>query len=402
MSAAAAAQFDRHGLIVLALATFMSMAAMRACDPLLPMLAQTFAASTGDAARTISAYAVAYGLLQLVYGPLADRYGKFRVIAFGVAACVATNVMAAFSDSLGALVWARTLSGAAAAGIIPMTLAWVGDAVSYERRQEILAHIMTATLLGTAFGQWASGLLAESLGWRWAFAMIAAMFLVVAACMLPMTPARGPLARPAGTPGFARGVASVLSVRWARAILAITLVQGAFAFTAMAFIPSYLHDRFGLSLNWAAAIVALFALSGLAYTASARWLIARLGEAGLASGGASLLGLAYLAIAFAPHWGWTAPACAVAGLGFVMLHSTLQTHATQMAPALRGTAVSLFGACLFLGQSLGVLGAALLVDRIGFQTVFVVSGATIVLMGWGFARALRRRAARAATSTVAV
>lgn len=392
--------FDGRGLLMLAAASFLSMVAMRLCDPLLPRLAESFAASTGEAARTISAYAIAYGLLQLVYGPLADRYGKFRVIAVAVAVCAATNAYAALADSLNALVWARTLSGAAAAGIIPMSLAWVGDSVSYERRQEVLAHIMTATLLGTACGQWMSGLLAESWGWRWAFALVAALFLLAAATMLPASRRRGRAPGTAAPAGFFRGVKTVLGRPWARRVLGLTAIQGAFAFSAMAFIPAYLNARFGLSLNWAAAIVALFALSGLAYTAGARWLIAHLGETGLARVGGLVLGGAYIVIALVPHWIWTVPACALAGLGFVMLHATLQTHATQMAPEVRGTAVSLFGASLFMGQSVGVFGVALLVDHVDYRAAFLLSGIAIALLGTTFAAWLRARAAAERGATV--
>jgi MFS transporter, YNFM family, putative membrane transport protein len=50
-----------------------------------------------------------------------------------------------------------------------------------------------------------------------------------------------------------------------------------------------------------------------------------------------------------------------AGLGFYMMHSTLQINATQMAPAVRGTAMAVFAGCLFLGQSVGVsLGGLIL------------------------------------------
>jgi MFS transporter, YNFM family, putative membrane transport protein len=54
-------------------------------------------------------------------------------------------------------------------------------------------------------------------------------------------------------------------------------------------------------------------------------------------------------------WLWLAvPAIACIGLGFYMLHNTLQVNATQMAPEARGLAVSLFAFFLFTGQSLGV------------------------------------------------
>ena len=70
---------------------------------------------------------------------------------------------------------------------------------------------------------------------------------------------------------------------------------------------------------------------------------------------------AMLAVALAPVWWWSVPACAVMGLGFYMMHNTLQTNATQMAPERRGTAVAAFACCFFLGQSVGVGAAGLVV-----------------------------------------
>lgn len=58
---------------LIGLVAFASMASMRVCDPMLGTLATEFEASTGEASRVISAFAVAYGLLQLFYGPLGDR-----------------------------------------------------------------------------------------------------------------------------------------------------------------------------------------------------------------------------------------------------------------------------------------------------------------------------------------
>jgi predicted MFS family arabinose efflux permease len=76
-----------------------------------------------------------------------------------------------------------------------------------------------------------------------------------------------------------------------------------------------------------------------------------------------------------------------------MFHNTMQANATQMAPAARGTAVSLFAASLFLGQSIGVLLAAALVGRIGSTAVILLGGGVLMAVGGYFAAALRRRAA---------
>jgi predicted MFS family arabinose efflux permease len=85
------------------------------------------------------------------------------------------------------------------------------------------------------------------------------------------------------------------------------------------------------------------------------------------------------------------PASLLAGFGFFMFHNTMQTNATQMAPAARGTAVSLFASFLFMGQSLGVLLAAALVGRIGSTAVIVLGSGVLVAVGLYFAATLRRR-----------
>jgi predicted MFS family arabinose efflux permease len=362
---------------------------MRLCDPLLPALAHTFETTTGEAAYTISAFAISYGLLQLFFGPLGDRYGKFRVISMAVLCCTVGNFAALFARDMQWLVLARALSGATAGGIIPLSLAWIGDGVPYERRQEVLGHLMVATLLGTAFGQWMSGVLVDLAGWRWPFAVMVVMFAVMGFVLRRMCRSRGASAHePSVRIGFVRGMGVVLRMRWARWILMLTILEGAFAFSAVSFVPSYLHHRFSMPLNQAAAVVALFAGGGLIYALQARRMVTWMGERKLALSGSATMGVCLAGMALISHASLALPACFFAGLGFAMLHATLQTHATQMAPTVRGTATALFGASIFLGQSLGILAAAFAVDHGGFRMVFAVAGTVIIVTGFLFARSL--------------
>ena len=89
-----------------------------------------------------------------------------------------------------------------------------------------------------------------------------------------------------------------------------------------------------------------------------------------------------------PDWRFAVPACLLGGLAMYMLHNTLQTHATQMVPAARGTAVSLFACSLFLGQSLGVAGAAFIVDHASAVPVFAIAAVTLPLLAAWFGRRL--------------
>jgi len=190
----------------------------------------------------------------------------------------------------------------------------------------------------------------------------------------------------------------VLGVPWARAMLAFVAIEGALAFGAIAFLPAYLANTFGLGLSSAAAIVALYGVGGLSYSLTARWLVPRLGEAGLALTGGCALGLAWLALALGTHWWVAMPGAALAGLGFYTLHGVMQTHATQMAPAVRGTAVCLFASALFIGIASGVSVAGLVVDQAGYAPVFAASGMGLAALGAAFAASLHRRRHRAAAA----
>jgi predicted MFS family arabinose efflux permease len=369
---------------------FTSMASMRICDAMLPALAQEFAATAGQAAWAISAFALAYGVLQLFYGLLGDRFGKVKVIGLATLACTVGSVLAASSPSLEWLVASRALSGAAAAGIIPLTMAWIGDSVAYEDRQAVLAQLLGATVFGMIAGQWAGGLLAEAFGWRSAFVGLAVIFIVCGALLVSRVIFE-PRVKQCAPMGLLHGIRSVMGSRWPRVVLVVTAVEGALAFSALAFIPNDLHLRFGLSMPTAGGLVALYGIGGLAYSRTARRMVRRWGETGLARIGGIGTAVAFGTMALAPSWYFVPPACLLAGFGFYALHNTLQTNATQMAPWARGTAVSLFACSLFLGQSVGVLGAAWMVDRYAAPAVFAISAVGLLLLGLLFAELVQRR-----------
>lgn len=396
----------RAPMLVLGLASFASMASLRACDSILPLLATEFSTTTGAAAQTISAFAVAYGLLQIFYGPMGDRFGRPLVMAWAAVCCALANLALAGAPTMGSAIGWRLLAGAASGGIVPISLAWIGDAVAYDKRQIMLTRLMIATILGMISGQWLGGLLADAAGWRMVFLVLSALFatsawpLFRAARAHRLAIGTGSLQRPhwRWTAMFVHPIARVLKVRWARLVLVAVLVEGSFAFAAYAFVPSFLHHEFGLTLGQAGAVMALYGLGGLIFAAIARRAIPRLGERGLVLWGGAALAMSMTLLTVTPSWFWAAPACLVGGLGFYMLHSTLQAHATQMAPEIRGTAVSLFVVCLFLGQSLGVVLAAQAVDHASVRWVFASSAIALPSACLWFAAQLRRRARAAVTA----
>ena len=391
-------------LVALSLAALASGVSLRLADALLPRLMQEFSITLGQASQVITAFAVAYGLSQLLFGPLGDRFGKYRVIAWACAASAVTSLACAAAQSHAALLAGRLLAGATAAAVIPLSMAWIGDVVPYAQRQPVLARFLIGQISGFAIGVWAGGFAAAHLDWRMPFYAVALMFAAMALLLQWVRrrlPASAVATRAAPGPALRRmrdEFGAVLAQPWARVVLVTVFFEGAGVYGPFAFIAAHLHQRFGLPLSTVGALVMLYALGGLAFALAARLLVRHLGEVLLVRGGSVLMALALVLLASAPAWWWAMPACVVMGLGFYMMHNTLQTHATQMAPERRGAAVASFAACFFLGQSMGVGIAGLLVGTVGTAWVLVSGACCVLLVAWNFNHQRRVLAASAAAA----
>lgn len=397
----AAVALPRGAILALSMGGFCSAISLRVSDALLPRLADTFAVSIGSAASVVTVFALAYGIAQLFFGPVGDRYGKYRVIAWGATACVASAMLCALAPGFEALLGARLVAGATAASIIPLAMAWIGDVVPYAERQPVLARFLIGQILGISGGVVLGGYAADHLDWRTPFAVIAALFACNALVLLRIHRRLPAAARRTGAGGFsprrmAGEFGQVLARPWARRVLLTVFIEGLGLFGAFAFVATHLHQRFGLGLAAAGGIVMVYGLGGLLFALVAGRLVRRLGESGLTAWGAVLIAASLAAVAFAPSWPVAVPACFVCGLGFYMLHNTLQINATQMAPERRGAAVSSFASCFFLGQAAGVALAGFAVSRIGTGPTIALGGVVVLAVGLNFARMRRRPAAQGA------
>src|SRR3954464_5398463 len=110
---------NRGTIVLLALAAFASAASMRITDAMLPRLAERFDVGLAQAAHGITVFAVAYGVMQMVFGPLGDRFGKLRVIALAALAAAIATVACYLAPGYGTFVAARLVAGGFCGGIIP-------------------------------------------------------------------------------------------------------------------------------------------------------------------------------------------------------------------------------------------------------------------------------------------
>ncbi|MGC1777070.1 MAG: MFS transporter [Xanthobacteraceae bacterium] len=387
-----------RAIMFLAVAGFASQAQVRVTDSLLPQIAADFHTAVGIAAIVVTAYAVAHGSIQLVIGPFGDRFGKYRTVAITCAVGTVMVALCGMAGSLPELGLARFATGAAAGGwIIPISMAYVGDVTPYEQRQTILGRYLTGQILGQLFGQAAGGVLGDLVGWRNVFFVLSGIFAVATAGLF-FELITNPLTHVPRDPGktdkgFFADYAAVLKTPFARIVIIAAFIENALLWGAFAYIGAHLHARFAISYTLIGLSVGCFGIGGLIYAALVKTFVYRLGQIRLAVAGGFTIAAGYIVLALAPSW-WLAPLGTTAiGLGFYMLHNTLQTNATQMTPQARGTAVALFSSAIFIGQTVGVGIGAVVIDRIGAAPLFLGTAATLPVLAIWFARELKNKPA---------
>ena len=364
---------------------------MRLCDPMLPRFALEFDRPITTLAPIVTLFTIAYGIFSLVHGPLGDRRGKLNVISRATLLAAIGSAACGLAVSFEWLVVLRFVTGAACAAIIPLSLAWIGDSLPAEERQQTLARFAAATITGMMLGPVVGGVFVDTIGWRAAFALTALVFLIAGVRLLRFARSNPPHLANDLSSNVLAGYQALLRNPWMRFVIIIVAIEGACVIGALAFVPTLLHLHFDLPLWQAGLVVAMNGVGGLCFSWQSRWLINRLGVTGMARLGGLALGLGLFSIVLLPHWILALPACALMGFGFSMLHNTLQNLATQAHPDARGTAIAGFVLALFIGQSLGVSLAAWMIERYGFESVFIGAGLVLVVLGRVAAAGFSRR-----------
>jgi len=370
-------------IALMAMAAFASGFSLRLSDPLLPQVALEFGTSVGAASAIATAYAIPYGLTQAFAGLFGDRFGKCQAVAATCALSCLLVLLCAFSQSLPRLTIARFICAPAAATIVPLGMAFVGDVVPYERRQTVLARFLAGQMTGMIAGQIAGGIIGDHFGWRTAFFVLAAVFALAGGALMSQfghNPWTRPLRRAGESSlGFIADYRKLFASPWARFLCLAVFVEGAIFFGGFTYVAAYMNARFGLSFSVIGLVVAGFGVGSVLYAGAVQRLVHHLGQRGLVIGGGIVVMLGYLALA------------AALGFGYYMLHNTLQTNATQMLPEARGTAMAGFSSALFLGQSAGVTIAAPIFDRAGAVPVFILAAALWPMLAVWITRQLDRR-----------
>lgn len=370
-----------------AAASFASSFDRFAVSPLLVLVALDFGASLAQALAVASAYFLAYGVCQPLWGGLSDRFGRVRLMRAALLAAAAAGTLSAFAPNLGLLIAARALTGAFFGAVVPTSLTYVGDTVDEQHRQPALSDLMAAIAVGTALATAVAGILGDLVGWRVVFALPAA-FAVACSFALRRLPEPAREVRA----GAVATMVQCLRHRWVLVVVALALVEGAVTLGVLTLLAPSLQAQ-GVSAATAGLATAAYGVSVVLTTRVVRVLTRRMEMAGLMALGGSAVALGYAVLAVHVSVATVLAAATLIGVSWAFLHTSLQTWATVVLPHARGTVVSLFAASLFVGSSLGTWGAGPLSQHARWSLLFGIAaaGAALLTLAAVAARRVYRR-----------
>ena len=370
---------------VFAACAFASGFALRLADPIILPVATHFAITPQVAALLNTAYALPYALAQPFLGPIGDRFGKPRCIQVCVAGLAAMLLAGAFAPSLTLLLATRVGAGIFAGGLIPLVLAGLSDSVDMSERQVMIGRMLLAIISGQMLGSVVSGFANDAFGWHSALVIGAGVGAVAAAVAWLAMPAGASAAASRDSGSFATLYGRVLANPKAPWLIGGVAVEGMFFYGLFPYMGELLLATARPAGSIAAVtglVLGAFGVGGLLYAASVRRLLATLGVRRMCIVGAAAAAASYAALAAFTLWWLVAMALAVAGTSYYMLHNSLQTEATEIAPAARGSAVALFACGLFAGQGLGPLLFGALAHGAGFAAALLACAGGLLALGW--------------------
>ena len=149
--------------------------------PGIPDLRSEFSVGAGAGQFAISAFVYAFAAVQLVYGPLSDRFGRRSVLLWSMSLFTLGAILAVIADSFETLVASRIIQGIGAGAAPAVARAVVRDIYGPERSGQVLSYIMAAFGIIAVANPIAGGVLTDWFGWRAIFVYMAAYGAIIVA-----------------------------------------------------------------------------------------------------------------------------------------------------------------------------------------------------------------------------
>jgi predicted MFS family arabinose efflux permease len=320
------------------------------------------------AGQLITAAAVAMGTGAPLLAALLGGFDRRRLLVLALLWYAVGHAAAATMPTLSALLPVRALSVLGAAVFTPQAAAAINVLVPSEQRGRAMTFIFLGWSLASVLGMPMSGFIAETYGWRWAFAVVAVLSAAAAAAVWTTVP--DGVKPPALSLKSWRGA---LGDPWLMGMVAVTALSASGQFTLFSYFAPYYRQVLGADAASVTFLFFWFGAFGLVGNVVLTRRIDRLGAARCVNIGLSCMALALLLwpLTAANGQGGIRPVAVMAGvlvpwaLGCFSSNSAQQARLSQSDPSVAPALLALNTSAMYVGQAVGAGGGGLLLAAAG-------------------------------------
>ena len=338
---------------MLSLTVFATISAILIVPPLLVEISSDLGTSVAVAGQLATVTFAAWGISVVSVGPLSDSFGRRPVALAGLVVLSVSVLASAFAPNIEVLLALRVLAGLGGGTIPPNVVAAVSDVISPARRAQAVSALLAIQGLASAISVPMVAVLADLGSWRLAF-LVAGLLLTTVFLASWFWFPQDSRERVRNWVFFSR-YRSLLSLRFFRVALAVSLTQRTAFWGMVSFFAAYLIHTYDVSVGFVALPLAIAATGQMIGSYSAALVATRRYRAlliGATSAAGGVCGFLFFTVDLGL---WVA----VATIGIGLLSVTfpaLVAASTQYSGESKATGVGLVG---FSNQSGGVLGAAI-------------------------------------------
>ena len=365
-------KMDKNKLIMLlGFAGFVVMADNWVVSPILPSISQDLNIDIARAGLLITAYMIPFGIFQIIFGPLADRYGKKQVILFSMIMFTLSAGLCALGFDLTSLAIFRALTGIFAASVMPISLALIGDVFPLQERQGAIGTFMGISFLGQGLSMVIGGAIAFFFNWKGVFGAYA-LFSLIPVLLLVMNYKDLPSEKHPDSKIFAP-YKQLISTSTSLSTYIIILLEGMFIVGSFSFAGAYISKTYGFNNFYIGLIMTGFGIMTVIGGRISGKLAAKIGARKILTVGLVTAVLAdFVIYLYGNILVFMIIGIALLGLGFIFTHSTLLTRATEFAHKERGAAMSLVAFCFMGGGGVGTALAGRIISAAGLNNLFMI------------------------------
>ncbi len=351
---------------------------------LLPLIKEGLGLTYLQSGILLSAYTITSGLSQIPGGWLGDRIRKNVIIAVGMGGVGLSTLAVGLSPSYYPLIAILIIMGIFAGGYHPSAVSMLSGYYEATRRGRVIALHMVGGSIGFSIGPLLGGLIAESLGWRFAFIILSlpaifAVPLIMRKFALAekaagiMSSRQTSKKEPSQTRTGAQRIGIIQALRPLATILLLCVAMQLVAGAAMSFVPLYLVDKHGVAPAFAAILVGILRFGGISGSLFGGWLSDRWGRKQSVLLSLVATGPVLYLLTMLPYNAVFIAVLVTFGAFRYMTQATMQPYLMDRVPAyLRATAFGIYFGLAMEGQSLIQPVTGYFMDVYGIASIFTV------------------------------